>query len=55
LGDPNPLPPEDPVSACLFGTTGGERLQIEWKHTLFRADGRVPARALADAGYQVRR
>ena len=55
LGDPNPPPPEDPVSTYLYGTTGGEGLQIEWRHELFKADGRIPTRALADAGYQVRR
>jgi hypothetical protein len=51
----DPTPPDDPVSTTLFGTTGGEKLRIEWQHKLFRADGKAPARALADAGYRVRR
>jgi hypothetical protein len=51
IGDP--APPDDPVSTTLFGVSGGEGLQIEWKQKLLRADGRTPARALADAGYQV--
>lgn len=55
LGDPNPPPPDDPVSTSLYGTTGGEGLQIVWKDQLFKADGRTPARALGEAGYQVRR
>lgn len=54
LGDPNPPPPDDPVSTYLYGTTGGEGLQIVWKEELFKADGRTPVRALAEAGYQVR-
>jgi hypothetical protein len=55
MGDPDPPPPEDPVSTFLYGTTGGEGLQIVWKDELLQADGRAPARALAEAGYQVRR
>lgn len=55
LGDPDPPPPEDPVSTRVYGTTGGEGLRIEWRHELLRVDGRVPARALAEAGYRVRR
>ena len=51
VGDPTP--PDDPVSTSLFGATGGEELQIEWKNKLFKADGRAPVRALADAGYRV--
>jgi hypothetical protein len=43
------------VSTSLYGTTGGEGLQIVWKDQLFKADGRTPARALAEAGYQVKR
>ncbi|MGA8543632.1 MAG: hypothetical protein WB785_00025 [Mycobacterium sp.] len=55
LGDPDPPLPEDPVSTYLYGTTGGEGLQIVWKDELLKADGKIPARALAEAGYQVRR
>ncbi|HEY9304517.1 MAG TPA: hypothetical protein VIO95_09535, partial [Mycobacterium sp.] len=55
LGDPNPPPPEDPVSTYLYGTIGGEGLQIVWRAQLLKADGRYPVRALAEAGYQVRR
>lgn len=51
VGDPTP--PDDPVSTYLYGVAGGEGLQIEWKDELFKADGRVPARALAAAGYRV--
>jgi hypothetical protein len=47
-----PEPPEDPVSTALYGVTGGEDLQILWGQKLpGSADGRYPARALADAGY----
>jgi hypothetical protein len=55
IGDPDPPPPDDPVSTRLYGTTGGEGLQIVWKDELLKADGRTPARALAEAGYQVLR
>ena len=51
VGDPTP--PDDPVSTTLYGTSGGEGLQIEWKRQLLRADGRSPVRALTDAGYRV--
>ncbi|PQM46671.1 hypothetical protein C1Y40_03159 [Mycobacterium talmoniae] len=50
-------PPEladDPVCTHLFGITGGEGLQIEWGEELFRAGGRTPQRALAEAGYWLR-
>jgi hypothetical protein len=53
FGDPDPPPPEDPVSTRLYGTTGGEGLQVVWRDELFKADGRVPTRALAEAGYRV--
>lgn len=55
VGDPDPPPPEDPVTTTLFGTTGGEGLHVEWGQVLFEAEGRSPARTLAEAGYQVRR
>ncbi len=55
IGDPDPPPPEDPVTTTLFGTTGGEGLHVEWARELFEAQGRSPARALAEAGYHVRR
>jgi hypothetical protein len=51
IGDPTP--PDDPVSTSFYGTSGGEGLQIEWRPELLKADGRAPARALAEAGYQV--
>lgn len=51
VGDP--IPPEDPVSTYLYGTTGGEGLQIEWKDELLKAAGRAPVRALSEAGYRV--
>jgi hypothetical protein len=43
------------VKTTLFGTTGGESLQIVWQDKLLEAGGRAPARALAEAGYQVSR
>jgi hypothetical protein len=49
------LPPEDPVRTTLFGTTGGESVQIVWQEKLLEVGGRAPARALAEAGYHVRR
>jgi hypothetical protein len=52
--DPD-LPPEDPVRTTLFGTTGGEGLQILWQEKLLEVGGRAPARALAEAGYHVSR
>jgi hypothetical protein len=53
VGDPTPPEPEDPVSTHLFGTTGGEGLQIQWANKLYRADGKAPARALAELGYRL--
>jgi hypothetical protein len=53
IGDPTP--PDDPVSTSLFGTSGGEGLQIEWRPELFKGAGRAPVRALAEVGYQVLR
>lgn len=50
----SPAPPEDPVSTTFYGVAG------EGPH-IFReaplpgsADGRTPARALADLGYEVK-
>jgi hypothetical protein len=49
-----PEPPEDPVSTAFYGVTGGEGLQVVSGEKLpGSADGRSPARALADAGYLV--
>lgn len=53
IGDPIPEPLDDPVSTVLFGTSGGEKLQIEWKQGLLVAGGRAPVRALTEAGYRV--
>jgi hypothetical protein len=55
MGDPDPAPPDDPVKTTLFGTTGGESVQIVWQDKLLEVGGRAPARALAEAGYQVNR
>ncbi|GBE66363.1 hypothetical protein MFM001_28250 [Mycobacterium sp. MFM001] len=48
-----PDPPDDPVSTTFYGVTG-EGLGIDPHQKLpASADGRSPARALADAGYVV--
>jgi hypothetical protein len=54
-GDGEPPPRDDPVMTTLFGTTGGESLQILWQDKLLEAGGRTPARALAEIGYRVLR
>ncbi|MEE6179718.1 hypothetical protein [Mycobacterium sp. 050134] len=49
----SPEPPEDPVSTRLYGVVG-EGLHVFREAPLpGSADGRTPARALADLGYQV--
>jgi hypothetical protein len=49
-----PEPPEDAVSTAFYGVTGGEGLEVVAGEKLpGSADGRSPARALADAGYLV--
>lgn len=53
--DPDPPPPDDPVRTTLFGTTGGESVQVVWQNKLLEVGGRAPARALAEAGYRVQR
>ncbi|HTQ20122.1 hypothetical protein [Mycobacterium sp.] len=50
----SPQPPEDPVSTAFFGVKG-EGLHIFRERKLpGSADGRTPAHALADLGYEVR-
>ncbi len=39
MGDPDPAPPDDPVKTTLFGTTGGESLQIVWQDKLLEVGG----------------
>ncbi|VBA37045.1 hypothetical protein LAUMK136_01725 [Mycobacterium attenuatum] len=50
----SPEPPDDPVSTAFYGVAG-EGLHIFKESKLpGSADGRTPARALADLGYEVR-
>ncbi|MGA5464929.1 hypothetical protein [Mycobacterium sp. NPDC050041] len=48
-------PDEDPVSTTIYGVTGGEGVRVDRDRPLAEtADGKCPARALAELGYAIR-